>query len=481
MKKVIIKDITLRECDEFASPALSFKEKLETAKLLERLGVDAIETGRVLTAADEVLIRTLCGTLELVSLSVPVGLDIEEAERAVRALTNAKNATINVVVPVSAVRMEYFSGKKPDAILEMVSAVVARCRELGLPVEFTAEDSTRAEPDFLKSAITTAVEAGAETVTLCDAVGEMTPDELLAFIEHTRANVPSLGSDSLASVTSSGVELALHCRDHLGLAAASAIKASQDGVSIVKVSGTTAGGTLPLEQFLRVLSVRGDYLGLTSDANFTISSKICDQIHMLTGAGRSGSSAFAHAVGGDENRGAPLGAETDMDSLRSRIEEMGYTVSNDDFERIYTLFIEIARSKPVENRDIEALVAETAGQSAPTYQLRNYVINSGSAITATSCLTIARNGSEVRAISIGDGPIDASFLAIEDALGRKFELEDFQIRAVTEGREAMGDALVKLRSGGKLYSGRGLSTDIIGASIRAYLSAVNKIVHEEKN
>jgi len=227
--------------------------------------------------------------------------------------------------------------------------------------------------------------------------------------------------------------------------------------------------------------VRGDYLGLTADANFTVVTKTCGQIHMLTGAGRSGSSAFVGAVGGDESRGAPLGAETDKASLRGRIEEMGYTVTNDDFERIYTLFIEIARSKPVENRDIEALVAETAGQSAPTYHLRNYVINSGSAITATSCLTIVQNGSEMRALSIGDGPIDASFLAIEDALGRKFELEDFQIRAVTEGREAMGDALVKLRSGGKLYSGRGLSTDIIGASIRAYLSAVNKIVHEEKN
>ena len=471
MKKLIITDITLRECDEFASPALSFKEKLETARLLERLRVDVLETGRVLTAADEVLIRTLCGTLELMSLSVPVGLDVEEAERAIKALANAKNASINVVVPVSAVRMEFFSGKKPDAILEMISTVIARIRELGLPVEFTAEDSIRAEPEFLKSAITAAVEAGAGTVTLCDAVGEMTPDELLAFIERTRVNIPVLSS----------VTLALHCRDHLGLAAASAIKAAQYGVSIVKVSGTTAGGTLPLEQFLRVLSVRGDYLGLTADANFTVVTKTCGQIHMLTGAGRSGSSAFVGAVGGDESRGAPLGAETDKASLRGRIEEMGYTVTNDDFERIYTLFIEIARSKPVENRDIEALVAETAGQSAPTYQLRNYVINSGSAITATSCLTIVQNGSEMRALSIGDGPIDASFLAIEDALGRKFELEDFQIRAVTEGREAMGDALVKLRSGGKLYSGRGLSTDIIGASIRAYLSAVNKIVHEEKN
>lgn len=472
MKKIIITDITLRECDEFASPALSFKEKLETAKLLERLSVDVIETGRVLTAADEVLVRTLCGTLEQVSLSVPVGLDIEEAKRAAAALANAKTKNINVVVPVSAVRMEYSSGKKPEAVLEIITAVIAACRELGCNVEFTAEDSTRAERGFLKSAIVAAVEAGAATVTLCDTVGEMTPDELLGFIEGAREAIPELRS----------VTLALHCRDHLGLATASAIKALQDGISIIKVSGTAAGGTLPLEQFLRVLSVRGENLGFATDANLTALNKTCRHIYTLTGAGRSGSSAFVGAVGGDDgNEGAPLGVDTDSASLRQRIEELGYVVSNEDFERIFALFTEIARSKPVENRDIEALIADTAGQSAPAYQLRNYVINSGSSITATSCLTISRNGGEIRSLSVGDGPIDASFLAIEDALGRRFELEDFQIRAVTEGREAMGDALVKLRSGGKLYSGRGLSTDIIGAAIRAYLSAVNKIVFEESN
>ncbi len=170
-----------------------------------------------------------------------------------------------------------------------------------------------------------------------------------------------------------------------------------------------------------------------------------------------------------------------MAAVSRRIVSLGYDVSNDDLNEIFRLFREIARSKPVDNRDLEALVAETAGQVAPTYQLDNYVINSGSAITATAFIRLLKDGSPHQAISIGDGPIDASFQAIEQILGRHYELDEFQIQAVTEGHEAMGDALVKLRYNGKLYSGRGLSTDIVGASIRAYLSAVNKVVFEEKS
>ena len=130
---------------------------------------------------------------------------------------------------------------------------------------------------------------------------------------------------------------------------------------------------------------------------------------------------------------------------------------------------------------MEALVAESARQVAPTYQLENYVINSGSSISATAFIEVNRKGVPLKTVAIGDGPIDAAFLAIDQLLGHHFELEDFRIQAVTEGREAQGDAVVKLRANGKLYSGRGLSTDIIGASIRAYLSAVNKIVYEEQS
>ena len=159
--------------------------------------------------------------------------------------------------------------------------------------------------------------------------------------------------------------------------------------------------------------------------------------------------------------------------------KLGYDLSSDDEKNVYEAFLPIAAQKPVGERELDAIVASAAMQVPPTYILESYVINSGNIITATANLKLTKNGIPMQGIAIGDGPVDAAFLAIEQAAGCHYELDDFQIQAVTEGREAMGSSLVKLRSKGRLYSGNGISTDIIGASIRAYLNALNKIVFEE--
>jgi 2-isopropylmalate synthase len=278
-------------------------------------------------------------------------------------------------------------------------------------------------------------------------------------------------------------QLSLELKDQLGLAAASALAAVSKGVSQFKVAFGSSASHLSLEQFLNVFKIRGETLKITSSVNSTALQRTCRQLEALTGVGRSGRTAPA-SVGEPQETAVEkeeLSAETDLETLRRRILMLGYDITEEDLEQIFKLFKEVARSKKVDNRDIEALIAETAGQVPPTYQLDNYVINSGNAITATAFIRVLKQGVPLQAISIGDGPIDAAFLAVEQILGHHFELEEFQIQAVTEGREAMGDALVKLRHNGKLFSGRGLSTDIIGASIRAYLSAVNKIVYEETN
>ena len=264
----------------------------------------------------------------------------------------------------------------------------------------------------------------------------------------------------------------------LGLAAAATLSGITSGARQIKVSSGGKSDTLSLEQFLNVVKVRGETLGISSNANFTALRRTCAQLMALTGGGAPVSASSGAPEGMTEESGLPEGA--DIDALHSHIVSLGYEVSDDDLERIYAQFIEISRNKKVVDRDIEALIAETAGQAPATYRLRNYVINSGSTITATAFLEIAKDGVGKDALSAGDGPIDAAFKAVEQILGGHYELEEFQIQAVTGGREATGDALVKLRHGGKLYSGRGVSTDIIGASIRAYLSAVNKIVSEER-
>ena len=476
MKEIIIADISLREFGETQVAGLSFKEKIETAKLLEKLRVDVIEIGFIRKMpADAAFIRTLSTTIEASAICVPVTLSTESVQQAVSALTKARRPRLNIIIPTSTVQMEYMSNKKAETILAEVKEIAALCVSQCGDVEITAEDATRSEPEFLASVISSAIDCGVKTVTLCDSAGEHLPEELCSFIDEMYRLVPRLKD----------VTLSLHCKDNLGLAASAALAGVKNGAGQIKVSFNTAFATLPLEQFLNIIKVRGETLGIKSGVNLTALMRTCRQLEALTGMRRTSASPFGRAVGSQDTQDKAEESEfsetTDILTLRKNIEELGYDISEYELERIFTQFLELTGRKKVDARDIEALVADISGQAPATYQLKNYVINSGSSITATAVLDITKNGAAKKGVSVGDGPIDASFLAIEQVLGCHFELEDFQIQAVTEGREAMGDALVKLRHGGKLFSGRGLSTDIIGASIRAYLSAVNKIVYEDKN
>ena len=467
---ITIADISLRESEQVYATRLSFKEKLETAKLLEKLQIDVIETAPAGDSpADMAFIRTLASSLEYSAVSVPVTLDKQSVDRTWDALSKAKKPRLNIAVPTSTVQMEYKRQMKAEAVLPLVSEITAYCAGLCRDVEFTAVDSTRSEPEFLTAVLKAAIGAGANTITLCDSVGELLPDELTAFVASVYASVPELA----------GVTLSLHCKDGLGLASAAAINGVKSGARQIKVSSGTGSGTLSLEQFLNVIKVRGETLGISSSINATALQRTSSQLAALAGIGASSRAPSGEAGGSEEDAGLP--EDAGIEELGSRITSLGYDISADDLERIYAQFKDISRNKKVVSRDIEALVAETAGQAPQAYQLRNYVINSGSAITATAFVELTKDGTLKKSLSAGDGPIDAAFKAAEQIFGVHYELEEFQIQAVTSGREATGDALIKLRHAGKLYSGRGVSTDIVGASIRAYLSAVNKIVFEERN
>ena len=470
MIEIKIADISLRESEQVHSAQLSFKEKLETAKLLEKLKIDVIETGPIGNSpADAVFIRTLASTLDYSVVSVPVTLDKQEVRRTWDALSKAKKPRLNVVVPTSTVQMEYTQQMKAETLLQLVGEITQLCASLCPDVEFTAVDSARSEPKFLSAVLKAAIASGAGTITLCDSVGELLPGELSEFVSSIYGSVPELRN----------VTLSLHCRDNLGLASAAVLDAIKSGVRQIKASSGLGTGTLSLQQFLNVIKVRGEALGISYNINTTALHRTCSQLAALAGIGAAPLTPSDPATGAPEPGGLP--EDADIEALRSHITSLGYDVSEDDLERIYAQFKDIARNKNVVDRDIEALIAETSGQATPTYLLRNYVINSGSSITATAFLELSRDGAVSKALSAGDGPIDAAFKAVEQISGVHYELEEFQIQAVTGGREATGDALVKIRHGGKLYSGRGVSTDIVGASIRAYLSAVNKIIFEERN
>ncbi|MBQ4612278.1 MAG: hypothetical protein IJB26_01870 [Clostridia bacterium] len=457
MNRIQIADTTL--CPQ--NNTYTFKEKLEIARQLEKLHVDVIELPEITSGkTDTLLVRTISTFVKESVLSVAAGSSMQSIEDAAAALNNAANARIRIELPLSPVGMEYSAHKKPAAMLDWIAKAVAAAADKCADVEFCAVDATRADKDFLGKAITAAVEAGAKTVSVCDSTGEMLPDDFAAF--------------AAAVMENASVPVAVKCDNKNGLASAQAILAVRRGVVCVKTD--VVGLTVPLEGFATMVKNCGNTYGFDSRIRYTQLHRIIKQINRVTDAAKDASTV---AVAGVDEAGIHLDAKDDKDAVIAAAAKLGYDLSDEDQVKVYEEFCRVAEKKNVGAKELDAIIASVALQVPATYKLENYVINTGNILSASAQITLVRDGKVMQGISTGDGPIDAAFRAIEQIIGQHFEVDDFQIQSVTEGRGAMGNTLVKLRSNGKVYSGNGISTDIIGASIRAYLSAVNKIVYEE--
>ena len=468
MEQVRITDMTLRELDNAPELSLSFKEKLEIAKCLDKMQPDVLELPALKNlTTDALLTRTIASTVRTCAVSVPVGFTKADADNAWAAVSKAKKPRLNLTVPLSTVQMEYICSMKPAAVLEMVKEQIAYCRTLCPQVDFTAGDASRAEPEFLKTAIQTAVEAGATTVTISDTAGLFLPSEFGAFLRKLQEDIPALKE----------VELAVHCVNELDMSTACAIAAMQAGAKEIKAAvGSTQ--VPAVAALAHVLALRGDELGYSCGIRTMEMQRLTKQVEWIA-RGKNAESGSAMDLRSREDATFALSVYDNAEAVSRAALQLGYELSEDDLAKVFDAFRSIADKKEVSAKELEAIIASVALQVPPTYTLQSFVINSGNRMSATSNIVLEKNGKEMRGLCAGDGPIDASFLAIEQIAGTHYELDDFQIQAVTEGREAMGSALVRLRSNGKLYSGRGISTDIIAASIYAYISALNKIVYEE--
>ncbi len=467
MNKIAITDVTVKQSCKANGYTLSFREKIELVKLLDKLNVDVIELNAIDNIKiDSLLIKSVASAVSEPIIAVPVGLSTDSVDTVWTALSSAKKARLQVQVPVSAVGMEYIAGKKPAAMLETVAALVKKCASF-CETEFIAEDATRADSRFLADVINAAIENGAKIVTLCDTAGTSLPGEFAAFAAQVKADVPAL----------SGVTLGVSCANSLSLADASVIAALSMGVAEIKTAAY-GSASASLANVISIISSKFDALDCCCNVKTTQIKRIIDQINWMCETNRSKNSPFDNGVQNDS--GIYLNEHDDIAAVTKAVVTLGYELSDEDNAKVYEAFQKIAaRKQTVGIKELDAIVATAALQVPPTYQLENYVVNIGNTISATANINMLKNGVELKGVSLGDGPIDAAFLAIEQIVGHHFELDDFQIQAVTEGREAMGEAVVKLRSSGKLYSGRGISTDIVGASINAYINALNKIVYEE--
>lgn len=461
MRKVFISDVSLKHGGE----ALSFREKAAMARLLESLGADAAELPEIKNErVDAVVNSTISDALKNCAVKISVGLSAESAEQAWQSVKNAAKPCLQVSVPVSTVQMEYLCHKKAPKMLELIAELCTQASSRCENVEFNALDASRTEKSFLIEACKTAEAHGAKCVTICDDAGTMLPSE---FAETVKA-VKSKCKMKVFVQPSDSISMALAC----GIAA---IESGADGVK-TSIDGSAG---IPLEKFADFIKTKGDNVGISSALALTAVHHSIDSFRNGTFA-ENEKSADAQSGEADNAGDMIFTAESTLSDVCEAVKTLGYDISSEDSGKVYAELGRVTQKKEsVGAKELEAIIASTAMQVPSTYHLDSYVSNSGNVITSTAHITLIKNDEQFSGVGIGDGPIDAAFRTIEQIIGHHYELDDFQIQAVTQGREAMGSALVKLRADGRLYSGNGTSTDIIGASIRAYINALNKIVYEE--
>ncbi len=467
MRKIVVSDLTMRECHTVCEP--SFKEKLEILRTLESTGVDVIETARFAGSKAEVLfLHSAIPFLKNAVLSIPVENDEASIEAAYHAASEAAHLRLHILLPTSTVQMEYMSHKKPAAMLALIDKLCRKASSLTADVEFSALDATRSDPAFLAEALSTAISAGAKTVTVCDSAATMLPHEAEAFVSSLFDAVPALRDVTL------GVEFS----GETGLGNALLLSALRAGAGQV----ATAVGikTLPrLEQFAAILRTKSDALATECGLNHTALSHACRRVRGILHPAIAATEKATPTAIAPEVEPFTLRRDDEMGTVALYIKKLGYELNDDDVAKVYENFKRLSDKKEIGAKELEAIIATSAMECVPVYKLKSYVISTGNILSSTAHICLEKDGVEFEKVSLGEGPIDAAFVAIEKVVGHHYELDDFQIRSVTEGREAMGEAIVKLRHEGKLYSGRGLSTDIIGSSIRAYINALNKICAAE--
>ena len=461
MKKINVSDITLKKLSEDRSVSLLFREKSAIANCADGLGVDVVELPAVKNVREDTIIyKTISKNISGATLAISVGSSKEEVAVAWECVKEAKSPRLQVELPVSTIQMEYNYHVKEAKMLEISAELIKYAREFTSDVEFSALDATRADLDFLITAVKSAVENGASVVTICDDAGISTPDAIGKIVSAVK------------SAVSVPVYVKLSDRVNMAVASAfSAIKSGADGLKCAMV-GKDALLTGKISDTLSVCSseIRAE-LKLN---NTKIHASIDDMLSSIRHEEESKTDSVS------DKKKILLDSASTVAQISQAAALMGYELSDSDIGNVCKALKQVAEKKgAVGAKELEAIIASSAMQAPSTYHFESYTTTSSNVSNAMTQITL-RFGSEIICgVSAGDGPIDSAFLAIEQCIGHHYELDDYQVQAVTEGKEALGSALVKLRNNGKLYSGNGTSTDIIAASIRAYINALNKIVFEE--
>ncbi len=458
MKTVSVYDITLKSAQ---ASALTFREKAAVAKMMDSLGTDAIELPAPSGSREEAVVaQTIATSIKNASVCIPVGLDASSLENAWNCVKNAVHPCLQIEIPTSTVGMEYIHHMKAPKMLLAAENMIKLAKEKCDHVELVALDASRAERDFIIALCKTAKEAGAESVTVCDDAGIYFPEDFADLIRAIKSECD--------------IKISIVPSNDIGMAPACAVAAVNAGADGVKTS--VVGSRLAMDSFAQIVKIKGVENGVGINVDLTRCNHDMASLRSIFDSAKSDKASTEMLNAGEFT----LSATSSYPEICEAAYNLGYDLSDEDKGRVYEEFQRLARQrKEISAKEFEAVIASSAMQAPSTYHLESYVANCGNIIPAMSNITLVKNGEKLSGVATGEGPIDASFKAIETIIGHHYELDDFKITAVTQGKEAVGEAIVKLRANGKLYSGNGISTDIIGASIRAYVNALNKIVYSE--
>lgn len=497
MRRLYVFDTTLRDGEQSLGITLNVNEKLEIGRQLVKLGVDIIEAGfpasspgdldSVRTIAREVKGAIICG------LSRAVERDIDCCAEALR---EAEQPRIHTGIAVSPVHMERKLRLSPDQVVEAAVAAVKHARKYVEDVEFYAEDAFRSDPPFLARVIEKVIEAGATVVNIPDTVGYATPWEYGELISYVMKNVRNIER----------AVVSIHCHNDLGMATANSLAGIKAGAGQVEGTingiGERAGNTSLEEVIMAIYTQRGRY-GVETGVNTKEISATSRLVSRITGVpvpshkAIVGANAFMHASGIHQDGvlkerttyeiidpdliGVPknrivLSARSGRHALKHRLEELGYHLGQVDLEVVYQRFLQLADQKrEVFDQDLHALMGD-AGEESSGIMVKNISVTTTGVSRATATVTLDLDGDTVTDAACGNGPVDAVFRAVDRLVGERVSLEDYTLKSVSRGREALGDATVKVRYGDAgLVVGRGISTDVIEASARAYANALAKV------
>lgn len=504
MKRIKIFDTTLRDGEQSPGCSMNIAEKIKLARQLDKLGVDVIEAGfAIASPGDFASVEAIAGVVEnavVASLSRARKGDIEVAYNAVK---KAKKPRIHLFIATSEVHMQYKLKMTREEVLATTRECVTFAKSLVNDVEFSAEDASRSDFDFLCKVIETAIDCGATTVNIPDTVGYSTPLEYGALIKGLKEKVANIDK----------ADISVHCHNDLGLAVANTLEAVRNGATQVECTINGIGeraGNAALEEVVMALHTRRDFFDAECNIDTTQIFMTSKMLTSITGVKVQpnkaivGENAFAHesgihqhgvlankstyeimtpeSIGLTENK-MILGKHSGKHALLDKLQSMGYTVSPEELATIFEQFKLLAdRQKNVDDLDLEALVSKSAASVPSSFKLKRFVINVGNTITTTSAVMLeTAAGEEVEHItSSAFGPVDASYKAINTIVGEDFDLVDFLIDSVTGGTDAQGAVTVKIKSGERVYNGHGVSLDIVEAAIRAYISAINNMIYDKK-